>query len=163
MTEPHQETRNLISATKARGLPPGYSLTEGTPPIPEYLALRRKTGLSPKTEEQARTALPGSWYAVHINHSPTSTIVGMGRIIGDGGWYFHLNDMAVLPEHQRKGLGDAIMAALMERILDGSPPSPYVNLIADEAGRGLYAKWGFTETGSRSVGMERRFDGPRSL
>ena len=157
MIQPHQETHNLISATKTRGLPPDYNLSEGTPPISAYLALRRKTGLSPKTEEQARAALGRSWYPVHINHSTTSTVVGMGRVIGDGGWYFHINDMAVLPEHQRKGLGDAIMAALMERILDGAPPEPYVNLIADEAGRGLYTKWGFSETGPRSVGMERRF------
>lgn len=163
MIQPPDETRNLISATKARGLPQGYDLTEGTPPIPAYLALREKTGLSTKTEEQACAALPGSWYAVHIRHSPALTIVGMGRVIGDGGWYFHINDMAVLPEHQRRGVGDAIMAALTERILDCAPPTPYVNLVADEAGRGLYAKWGFGETGSRSVGMERRFDGSRPL
>jgi hypothetical protein len=28
----------------------------------------------------------------------------MGRVIGDGGWYFHVVDMAVLPEHQRRDL-----------------------------------------------------------
>jgi len=33
----------------------------------------------------------------------------MGRVIGDGGWYFHIVDMAVLPEHQRRGLGDAVL------------------------------------------------------
>jgi hypothetical protein len=55
------------------------------------------------------------------------------------------------------------MAVVIERILDDAPPSPYVNLIADEAGRGPYAIWGFSETGPRSVGMERRFDGPRPL
>ncbi|WP_370260313.1 hypothetical protein [Cryobacterium sp. TMT3-29-2] len=29
----------------------------------------------------------------------------MGRIIGDGGWYFHIADMATLPEFQGRGLG----------------------------------------------------------
>lgn len=39
----------------------------------------------------------------------------MGRLLGDGGWYFHVIDMAVLPEHQCRGLGDAILSALLDR------------------------------------------------
>jgi len=34
----------------------------------------------------------------------------MGCVIGDGGWWcFHINDMAVLAEHQRRMLGDALL------------------------------------------------------
>lgn len=40
----------------------------------------------------------------------------MGRVIGDGGWYFHIIDMAVLPEHQHRGLGNAILTWLLDRI-----------------------------------------------
>ena len=29
--------------------------------------------------------------------------VGMGRVIGDGGWYFHVVDMAVLPTTSAAG------------------------------------------------------------
>lgn len=115
-------------------------MTEGTPPISAYLALREKTGLSIKTEEQAHAALTGSWYSVHISHSPTSTRIAMGQVIGDGGWYFHINGMAALPGHQKKGLGDIIMAVVMERILDCAPPVPYANLIADKLGDGYMQK-----------------------
>jgi ribosomal protein S18 acetylase RimI-like enzyme len=51
----------------------------------------------------------------------------MGRVLGDGGWYFHLVDMAVLPEHQRRGLGDAVMATLLERIRRQAPPGASVS------------------------------------
>lgn len=131
-------------------------LENDTPSIEEYRDLRAATELSLKTVEQAERALP-----VVVKSKDSGTVVGMGRIVGDGGWYFHIVDMAVHPDHQRKGLGGAIMARLMCRILDEAPQGPYVSLVADEAGRPLYKKWGFVETAPRSVGMERRFDGPR--
>lgn len=160
--ERYQETRKVIAAVTERGLHETYVLVENaTPPIEEYRNLRAVAGLSPRTVQQAERALRGSWYSVIAKPKRSGAVVGMGRIVGDGGWYFHIVDMAVHPDHQRKGLGDAIMARLMGRILDEAPQGPYVNLVADEAGRLLYKKWGFVETAPRSVGMERRFDGPR--
>ena len=82
----------------------------------------------------------------------------MGRVIGDGGWYFHVVDMAVLPEHQRRGLGDAILSVLLERIRRQAPPGAHVNLIADAPGRRLYARHGFTPTAPDSIGMARTLD-----
>jgi GNAT superfamily N-acetyltransferase len=134
-------------------LPAGYRLLEGPPPVGGYLALRRDSGLSPKTREQAVAALPGSWYACHIVHDATGDAAGMGRIIGDGGWYFHIVDMAVLPAHQRRGLGDAVLTALLARIREQAPPGAYINLLADPPGRRLYARHGFVETAPASIGM----------
>lgn len=134
-------------------LPEGYRLMVGPPPVDEYVALRRQAGLSPRSRAQAVAALPGSWYACHILHEPRGLAVGMGRLIGDGGWYFHVVDMAVLPEHQRRGLGDAILTVLLERIRAKAPAGAYVNLLADPPGRKLYARHGFVETAPDSIGM----------
>jgi GNAT superfamily N-acetyltransferase len=84
----------------------------------------------------------------------------MGRLLGDGGWYFHVVDMAVLPEHQRRGLGDAVLEALLNRVRSAAPPGASVNLFADPPGRRLYAKHGFTETAPDSVGMALFTDAP---
>jgi GNAT superfamily N-acetyltransferase len=77
----------------------------------------------------------------------------MGRLLGDGGWYFHVADMAVLPAHQRRGLGDAILTALLDLIRSAAPPGAYVNLLADPPGRPLYQRHGFAETAPGSLGM----------
>src|SRR5512144_645473 len=99
----------------------GYRLVEAAPGVEDYLALRERAGLSPKTREQAMAALPGSWAACHVVHEASGETVGMGRVLGDGGWYFHIVDMAVLPAHQRRGLGDAILSSLLERIRADAP------------------------------------------
>lgn len=134
-------------------LPEGYRLVRDAPAIEDYLLLRERSGLTPRTREQAAAALPGSWAACHVVHEPTGRAVAMGRLLGDGGWYFHVVDMAVLPEHQRRGLGAGILTALLGSIRDRAPAGAYVNLLADAPGRRLYARHGFTDTAPRSVGM----------
>jgi ribosomal protein S18 acetylase RimI-like enzyme len=77
----------------------------------------------------------------------------MGRVIGDGGWYFHIADMATLPEHQGRGLGRRVLADLLAQITEAAPGEPYVTLMADAPGRRLYESMGFVETAPKSLGM----------
>ncbi len=129
-----------------------YRLVEGPPTADRYLVLRREAGLTPRTPAQAEAALQGSWAALHVVDEHDQA-VGMGRVIGDGGWYFHIVDMAVMPEHQRRGIGDAILDRLLTRIDQAAPPGAYVSLLADEPGRRLYERHGFVPTAPRSIGM----------
>lgn len=131
----------------------GYVLVEGPPSLDAYLRLRTESGLSPKTVEQAGPALSNSWAFCHIRHEPSGDIAAMGRVIGDGGWYFHIADIATLPAHQRKGLGSAVMSWLMDEIARRTPGDAYVSLMADAAGTALYERFGFTDAAPRSTGM----------
>jgi GNAT superfamily N-acetyltransferase len=135
-------------------LPPGYALLPGPPSVADYLDLRVRAGLSLKTEAQPRAALAGGWAACRVEAGGGS--VAMGRVIGDGGWYFHVLDMAVLPAHQRRGLGAAVLEFLLDEIRDRAPAEPWVTLLADEPGRPLYERFGFVETAPGSVGMVLR-------
>jgi GNAT superfamily N-acetyltransferase len=135
--------------------PEGYALHAGVPTPSDYLRLRQESGLTPRTREQAELALPGSWAACHVVVVEDGTTVGMGRLIGDGGWYFHVVDMAVLPAHQRRGIGDAILTWLLDRVREAAPPDAFVSLMADPPGRRLYARHGFTENRDLSIGMAR--------
>jgi GNAT superfamily N-acetyltransferase len=135
------------------GLSDGYRLVDGPPTSEDYLDLRLQAGLSPRREDQAAAALPGSWAACHVLHESQERSVAMGRVIGDGGWYFHVVDMAVLPDHQRRGLGSAVLTYLLEQIRARAPKGAFVSLLADPPGRPLYARHGFVESAPDSIGM----------
>ena len=131
-----------------------YRVIEQSPTLEEYLALRRLSGLSPKTSEQGERALVGSWFFCHVRDEDDRA-VAMGRVIGDGGWYFHIADMATLPEFQRQGLGRMVLERLLSRVKAEAPAHPYVNLIADSAGQPLYTSLGFTDA-APGLGMQLR-------
>ena len=129
----------------------GYEIVPEVPGIEDYLRLRVASGLSPKTREQAEKGLPNTWFGVSVHMG--SEVVGMGRIIGDGGTAFLVVDIALEPAHQGKGLGKAIMAALMQRLKAEAPEGAYVSLIADGDAKHLYAKYGFEPVMPASIGM----------
>jgi len=106
-----------------------------------FLALRKKAGMGPRSIEGAEKGLGRELFSVLLEHVSTGEIVGMGRIVGDGGTVFHVCDMAVLPEYQRMGGGSLIMAEIMDFIDREAPSDSYVNLMADVDG--FYEKWGF--------------------
>ena len=128
-----------------------YELIAGTPVVADYRRLRRIAGLSEKTQAAAEAGLPNTWFAVTIRHG--NQVVGMGRLIGDGGTAFQIVDIAVEPAHQGKGLGKQIMAALVEHIHANAPTTAYISLIADGDARHLYAKFGFAPVTPASIGM----------
>lgn len=127
-----------------------YALTAETPSIKDYLRLRVSAGLSPKAEANATAGLPNTWFAVVVRKDDQA--VGMGRIIGDGGLFFQIVDIAVEPAHQGRGLGKAIMTALMDQLHRGAQGA-YVSLIADAEANRLYAQYSFEPTAPKSIGM----------
>ena len=128
-----------------------YTIRLAIPAIATYQLLRVAAGLSAKSTEAAAKGLPNSLFAVQVLLG--DEVVGMGRIIGDGGCFFQVVDIAVLPAHQGKGLGKLIMREIMRYIDSEVPPSAYVSLIADGQAQDLYAQFGFRHTAPASVGM----------
>lgn len=128
-----------------------YRIEEQAPALEDYLRLRLAAGLSGKTVEQARAGLPNTWFGVTLLHEGRA--IGMGRIIGDGGTAFQIVDIALEPEHHGKGLGKAIMSALIDHLRANAPEGAYVSLIADGDARHLYAKYGFNPVMPASIGM----------
>ncbi len=134
--------------------PSHYSCLLETPSIQTYQALRVGSGLSGKTDEAAARGLPNTLFAVQILLEGQP--VGMGRVIGDGGCFFQVVDIAVLKAHQGQGLGKRIMGEILRYIETHVPVSGYVSLIADGQAKDLYAQFGFVETAPHSVGMAYR-------
>jgi ribosomal protein S18 acetylase RimI-like enzyme len=127
-----------------------YTIAAGVPRVDDYRELRVAAGLSPKSERAARLGLPNTLFGVVVTRE--GALVGMGRVVGDGGTSYQVVDIAVLPEHQGRGLGKRIMAALMEYLRE-VPEGAHVSLLADGPAEHLYAQFGFEETAPASVGM----------
>jgi len=130
----------------------GYELLVETPGVEEFLALRALAGMTRRTVEGAAIGLPNTLFGVVIRVQ--GKLVGMGRIVGDGGLAFQVVDIAVDPEHQGRGLGKAIVGRLMEYVEETVPGGAQVSLMADGPAKYLYAKFGFVETAPESVGMD---------
>lgn len=128
-------------------------LTPRTPTPDEYLTLRAAAGLSPFSRAAAELVLPNTIFAVVIEEAGRA--IGMGRLIGDGGCFFQIVDIAVDPAFQGRGLGKRIMAGLMAHVAT-LPKGAYVSLIADTPADRLYAQFGFVATAPRSLGMAYR-------
>lgn len=127
-----------------------YRLLPGLPSPETYVRLRREAGLSPKSLAAAQRGLPRSLAGVTVEHDAST--IAMGRIIGDGSLFAQIVDIAVEPDHQGRGIGKAIMEALMTW-LRLHAPGAYVSLIADGNASQLYAQYGFKPTTPRSIGM----------
>jgi len=136
-----------------------YQVLHQTPDVETYRHLRAASGLSPKTVEAAERGLKGGLFAVLI--SDGEAIVGMGRVIGDGGATYVVCDIAVLPDHQGLGLGKLIMTEIMAYLDANVPDSAYVSLIADGPAQHLYAQYGFISVAPASIGMA--YKAPRKV
>jgi GNAT superfamily N-acetyltransferase len=128
-----------------------YSIVERTPKVAEYNYVRQAAGLSVKDERAAVQGLAGTLYAVCIEHE--DAIVGIGRVIGDGGLFFDIVDVAVVPEHWGKGVGKLVMTALMSYVDTHAGPSSLVCLMANRGLAPFYEKFGFTARDPDMPGM----------
>ncbi|KAF3903053.1 hypothetical protein AA313_de0210275 [Arthrobotrys entomopaga] len=133
-----------------------YELVTDTPSTEDYFRLRQIPGLSPKSPEAIALGLPNTLFGVTIVQRADKTAVGMGRVIGDGGLFVQVVDIAVEPAHQGKGLGTLIMQTITDWLKDNLPAGAYVSLIADGEAYKLYEKFGFQPTAPASVGMSLR-------
>lgn len=126
-----------------------YELVEETVSVEDFIRLRDVSGLSSRPKEAVEKGLPNSLFGVCIVCNGRT--VGMGRVVGDGAINFEIVDIAVDPEHQRRGLGSQIMESIMGYIDRTAFPGSYIDLMADVPE--LYEKFGFKLTRPRSEGM----------
>lgn len=99
------------------------------PEVADYLRLRERAGMSPRSAEGAEIGLRNSIFAVSLYDE--AGLAGMGRVVGDGGCFLQVVDIAVRPDLQGKGLGTRIMSEIMRFLEQQAQPQTYVSLIAD--------------------------------
>jgi ribosomal protein S18 acetylase RimI-like enzyme len=130
-----------------------YVLEDRAPTIEEYRALRAAVGWNDLTTEGIERGLGAALYSCIARDG--DRIIGCGRIVGDGGIYFYLQDVIVHPEHQRRGLGARIMDALLAYLEFEAPRGAFIGLMAAEGASAFYEGYGFTRRANDRPGMYR--------
>ena len=131
-----------------------FEIKEEIPTPEKYMSLREAANMTPRNLDGAAKGLGNELFSVLLINKENEEIIGMGRIIGDGGTVFQICDMTVVSEWQNQGGGTMIMNALMAFIEKLNVDGAYINLIADVDN--FYEKWGFKPTDPESKGMYLR-------
>jgi ribosomal protein S18 acetylase RimI-like enzyme len=122
-----------------------------SPTVTEYTRLRSLVGWWKTDENATDMALKNSLFSVvAVEHN---TVIGFGRIIGDGGLYFYIQDLIIHPEVQTKGLGKSLMKELMSYITANAKSGAFVGLMAAKGLEKYYEQFGFKARDGDAPGM----------
>ncbi|MBB6669091.1 GNAT family N-acetyltransferase [Cohnella nanjingensis] len=125
------------------------------PQADEWIALKNAAGQRSPDRTAAEAALDRSLCSVVVRDVDASPI-GMGRIVGDGGCYFQIVDLAVHPSRQGQGVEEWLMQALLSYLDRHAPEGAAVTTMADVASIPLYQKHGFKLVYPDLYGMSRQ-------
>jgi ribosomal protein S18 acetylase RimI-like enzyme len=117
------------------------TVVEKLPTAQEYNWLRDLVGWRIYQEDVIEKALPNTLYCVCAYWGVK--LVGMARIIGDGGMVYYIQDVIVIPEYQRRGIGTQMMDAIMGYIRLHASQNSIIGLMSAVGKEAFYEKYGF--------------------
>lgn len=123
------------------------------PTVDEYQYLRESARWPKVNNHAVEKALNNSLYSVCVYNG--DKIIGYGRVIGDDGIYYYIQDMMVLPEFQRKGIGRKIMALLLNYLEQNADSTAFFGLMAAKGFSAFYEPYGFEKRPIDAPGMFR--------
>ncbi|MCP3922940.1 MAG: GNAT family N-acetyltransferase [Desulfobacterales bacterium] len=122
-----------------------------SPTISEYKKLRSSVGWWPTDEKAIEVALDKSLFSVVATEK--NNTVGIGRIVGDGGLYYYIQDLIVHPELQKNGIGKQLMEELMSFIKSNAKPGSFIGLMSAKGMSKYYESYGFKARDADGPGM----------
>lgn len=126
--------------------------------VEEYNDLRASVDFITIRPARAETALQNALYKI-IARDKNDRVIGMTRVVGDGGYVYFICDVIVRPECQSQGLGrlliETTLSWLEEQVEDGE--TIMVNLMSAMGKESFYEKLGFSTRpfGNHGSGMSR--------
>lgn len=115
-----------------------------------YNNLRVAVGWAPYQETAIVEGLNGTPFSVVALNGDTA--IGMARVVGDGKLVFYIQDVIVLPEYQRLGIGTKLMNLVMEFIDSRSVDHSVIGLLSAVGKEAFYERFGFIKRPNETVG-----------
>ncbi len=130
-----------------------FELLERIPSVKEYQFLRNSVGWTKVSDDAVEQSLKNSLYSVcMIRNNKT---IAIGRVIGDAGIYYYIQDVIVFPKFQRKGLGRRIMKSIINYLNENADPTAFIGLMAAKGFWKFYEEYGFQRRSVNAPGMFR--------
>ena len=121
----------------------------------DYINLRVNSGMgNKKSIERVDIALKNSLFTISLYDE--KKLIGMGRIIGDGGISYAVTDIMVDKEYQGKGYGRLIMKEIDNYFYENTDEDCYIILIANLPADKVYLKFSFEYLPDNKCGMLRK-------
>jgi GNAT superfamily N-acetyltransferase len=126
------------------------TIVEKTPSAEEYIRLRKLVGWGTHPKGVIETSLPRSLYCVCAVRD--DELIGMARVIGDGGLVFYIQDVIVVPGCQRFGIGTVLLNSVMTFIRANASHNTIVGLMSSKGKEPFYKKYGFINRPTETLG-----------
>ena len=128
-----------------------FTLIEKLPSVADYLRMIESVGFKRRDPEAVERALARSDHGICA--VVDGEVVGFARITGDGGLHYYITDVIVHRDYQRRGIGTAIVARLME-YFDGIPyENTVIGVFPVKGLADFYARHGFVAQKAHSPAM----------
>lgn len=110
----------------------------------DWLQMRSAVSFPVFEKQVAQKALDGSLAVLGIKKD--EKYIGMLRILGDGAYSFYFNDVIIIPDFQKKGLGKRLISEAFDYIRTNYCKDTMfsVSLFANIMSEGFYEKVGFS-------------------
>ncbi len=119
----------------------------------EYNSIRSSVGFRQSHPEQVKAGLDGS--AIIISAYDHDKVVGMARLIWDGGGVALLDDILVIPEYHLKGVENEMINRILDFLKDKLKPGfgIQVDVKVWSNQESMYEKLGFQESTPQRRGV----------
>jgi len=118
----------------------------------DFLCLFASAGWGCPPEKMVEVSLKNSYASFAVEED--GKIIGMARLLGDGGMAFYLKDFVILPEYQGKGIGKLLLEHVQDYIRNDMEEGwkTCLELMSAKGKEGFYEKLGFEERPTENGG-----------
>ena len=127
-----------------------YSFHEEIPAQQKYNELRELVGWGPLDDAIVERSLPKSVYAVTAKCD--GEVIAFARVVGDGGLCFHIQEIIVHPDHQKKGIAKKFMQYIFDYLKKNAAKRSYISVFVGKGLEDFYKEYGFWERPTKVMG-----------